>query len=68
MASYQIYSIDAEGRVTGNRTIEASNDAEAVFAVRSMQRQLVTEIWRRDQRVARVPGVPQLSEQRVEER
>ena len=58
---YQVYSIDPEGRITGNRVIEAANDDEAVFAVRSMKRQLDTEVWRRDRRLARVPGVPHLA-------
>jgi len=58
---YQVYSIDPEGRITDNRVIEAANDDEAVFAVRSMKRQLDTEVWRRDRRLARVPGVPHLA-------
>ena len=56
MKIYQIYSVDEHGSISGNRTIEAANDDEAVFAVRSMQRSLETEIWDRDRRVARVPG------------
>jgi hypothetical protein len=28
--------------------------------VRSMKRQLDTEVWRRDRRLARVPGVPHI--------
>lgn len=56
MKTYQVYSVDAHGSISGNRTIEAANDDEAVFAVRSMQRPLETEIWDRDRRVARVPG------------
>ena len=58
---YQVYSIDPEGRITGNRVIEAANDDEAIFAVRSMKRQLDTEVWRRDQRLARIPGTPRLA-------
>ena len=56
MRTYQVYSVDERGSISGNRTIEAANDDEAVFAVRSMQRPLETEIWDRDRRVARVPG------------
>lgn len=56
MRTYQIYSVDEHGSISGNRTIEAANDDEAVFAVRSMQRPLETEIWDRDRRVAKVPG------------
>ena len=56
MRSYQVYSIDARGGICGDRTIEASNDDEAIFAVRSMARQLETQIWDRDRRVARIPG------------
>lgn len=55
MKTYQVYSVDEQGSISGNRTIEAANDDEAVFAVRSMQRPLVTEIWDRDRRVAKVP-------------
>ena len=60
MQEYQVYSIDPEGRITDNRVIEAANDDEAIFAVRSMKRQLDTEVWRRDRRLARVPGVPHI--------
>lgn len=56
MREYQIYSIDEGGRITGNRTIEAVSDEEAVFAVKSMQRPLNTEVWYRDRRVGRIPG------------
>ena len=56
MRTYQVYSVDEHGSISGNRTIEAANDGEAVFAVRSMQRPLETEIWDRDRRVAKVPG------------
>jgi hypothetical protein len=56
MKTYHVYSVDEHGSISGNRTIEAANDDEAVFAVRSMQRLLQTEIWDRDRRVARIPG------------
>jgi len=56
MKSYQVYSIDERGSICGDRTIEATNDDEAMFAVRSMGRQLETQIWDRDRRVARIPG------------
>ena len=56
MKTYHVYSVDEHGSISGNRTIEAANDDEAVFAVRSMQRLLETEVWDRDRRVARIPG------------
>jgi hypothetical protein len=56
MKTYRVYSIDQNGRICGDRTIDATNDEEAVFAVRSMQRDLNTEIWDRDRRIARVPA------------
>lgn len=58
MKTYHVYSVDEHGSISGNRTIEAANDDEAVFAVRSMQRPVETEIWDRDRRVARVPAHP----------
>lgn len=58
MKTYHVYSVDEHGSISGNRTIEAANDDEAVFAVRSMQRPIETEIWDRDRRVARVPAHP----------
>jgi hypothetical protein len=58
---YQIYSIDLEGRISGNRTIHAVDDDEAILAVRSMQRALNTEIWRGDRRVGRIAGVSRLA-------
>jgi hypothetical protein len=51
---YWVYSIDEGGRITGERIIAATDDDEALFAVRSMQRPLVTELWYRDRRVGRV--------------
>jgi hypothetical protein len=56
MREYQIYSIDSAGVIVGNRMIEAESDDEAVYAVRSMQRPNVTEVWYRDRRVGRVPA------------
>ena len=56
MREYEIYSIDEFGRITGNRTIEAPSDEEAVWAVKSMQRPLNTEVWYRDRRVGRIPA------------
>jgi hypothetical protein len=56
--TYQIYSVDRNGAILGDRTIEAENHQEAVFAVRSMQRTLDTQIWHLDHRVATVPGKP----------
>ena len=56
MREYRVYSVDEAGRISGERTIDAANDDEAVFAVRSMQRALNTEIWYRDRRIARVPS------------
>jgi hypothetical protein len=56
MKSYEVYSVDENGSISGSRTIEASNDDEAVFAVRSMQRPLETQIWQGDRRIARVPA------------
>jgi hypothetical protein len=58
MKEYQVYSIDAEGKVVGNRVIEAATDDDVIFSVRSMQRHLNTEVWHRDRRIARVPGRP----------
>ena len=54
MKEYRVYSIDGCGRITGDRTIEAADDDEAVFAARSMKRPLMTEVWFRDRRVGRV--------------
>jgi hypothetical protein len=56
MKLYHVYSVDENGSISGDRTIEAPNDDEAVFAVRSMRRPLQTEIWDRDRRVGRVPA------------
>jgi hypothetical protein len=56
MKHYRVYSIDDHGRITGDRTIDAQNDDEAVFAVRSMQRPLNTEVWDHDRRVAKIPA------------
>jgi hypothetical protein len=36
--------------------IEAVSDEEAVWAVKSMQRPLNTEVWYRDRRVGRIPA------------
>jgi hypothetical protein len=55
MKTYRVYSVDENGRISGDRTIEAKDDDEAVFAVRSMQRPMLTEVWDRDRRIARVP-------------
>lgn len=56
MKTYRVYSIDQNGRICSDRTLDATSDEEAVFAVRSMQRDLNTEVWDRDRRIARVPA------------
>ena len=56
MKSYKVYSIDSGGAISGERTIEAANDDEAVFTVKAMQRPLETQIWDHDRRVARIPA------------
>jgi hypothetical protein len=61
MRKYQVYSVDPEGRVLGNRVIEAASDDDAIFTARSMRRQFNTEIWHRDRRVGRIAGVPRVS-------
>lgn len=57
MKSYQVYSVDSQGSICGDRMLQAENDDEVIFAVRSMGRQLETQIWDRDRRVARIPPV-----------
>jgi hypothetical protein len=57
MKSYQVYSVDSQGGICGDRMLQAENDDEVIFAVRSMGRQLETQIWDRDRRVARIPPV-----------
>ena len=56
MPSYSVYSVDEKGSISGQRTLDAVSDEEAVFAVRSMQRPLETQIWDRDRRIATVPA------------
>jgi hypothetical protein len=56
MREYQVYSIDQNGAIIGNRMIEAENDEDAVISVRSMQRPHRTEVWYRDRRVGRIPA------------
>lgn len=66
MTEYQIYSVDPEGRIVGNRVIEAATDEEAIYAVKSMQRQVATEIWCRDRRIARVAALPRVAAPRTQ--
>ena len=56
MPSYNVYSIDEQGSISGERTIDAVSDDEAIFVVRSMRRPLETQIWVRDRRIATVPA------------
>jgi hypothetical protein len=56
MKNYHVYSVDERGSICGDRALEARNDDEAIFAVRLMGRQLETQIWDRDRRVARIPA------------
>ena len=61
MTQYRVYSIDPQGRISGDRVIEAASDDEAIFAVRSMQRELNTEVWHGDRRVGRIAGIPKVT-------
>ena len=54
MPSYSIYSVDENGSISGQRSIDAINDDDAIFAVRSMQRPLETQIWVGDRRIATI--------------
>ena len=56
MPSYNVYSVDEHGSISGQRSIDAINDDEAIFDVRSMQRPLETQIWIGDRRIATVPA------------
>ena len=60
---YQIYSIDPEGRISGDRLVHADGDSEAILTVRSMRRPLNTEIWHGDRRVGRIAGVQRLTDE-----
>jgi len=60
---YRVYSIDECGRIVGERTIEAANDDEALFDVRSMQRPLMTELWRGDRRIGRTAPRPVVAQE-----
>ena len=55
MRTYSVYSVDEDGSISGQRTLHASSDDEAIFAVRSMQRPIETQIWDRDRRIATIP-------------
>jgi hypothetical protein len=63
---YRIYSLEGGGRITGDREIEAENDDEALFAVLSMQRPLVTEVWSHDRRIGRVPAFTPIHDEPIE--
>ncbi|WP_028970737.1 hypothetical protein [Sphingomonas sp. URHD0057] len=56
MKFYHVYSVDPQGSITGDRTIRANSDDDAIFEVRAMQRALETQIWDKDRRVARIPA------------
>ena len=56
MPKYRVYSVDMNGRIHGDRFVNAADDEDAVFAVKSMQRADQTEIWRQDRRIAKIPG------------
>jgi hypothetical protein len=55
MPSYSVYSVDEDGSISGQRTLDAVSDDEAIFAVRSMKRPIETQIWHRDRRIATIP-------------
>jgi hypothetical protein len=55
MPGYSVYSVDEHGSISGQRTIDAINDDDAIFAVRAMQRPLETQIWKGDRRIATIP-------------
>lgn len=56
MPRYKVYSIDPHGRIHGERFIDAADEEDVIFTVRSMQRPDTTEIWQHDRRIARIPG------------
>lgn len=55
MRGYTVYSIDENGSISGHCEVDAESDQEAIFVVRSMQRQLETQVWYGDRRIARIP-------------
>lgn len=56
MPKYRVYSVNSNGQIHGDRFVNASDDEDAIFAVKSMQRPDNTEIWLQDRRIARIPG------------
>lgn len=56
MPRYRVYSVSSTGQIHGDRSLNASDDNDAIFAVKAMQRPDNTEIWLADRRIARVPG------------
>jgi hypothetical protein len=56
MRSYRVYSVGPDGEISGERSIMAPTDEDAIFDVRAMQRPLDTEIWDHDRRIAKVRG------------
>lgn len=56
MPKYRVYSVSSNGQIHGDRSLNAADDNDAIFAVKSMQRPDDTEIWLLDRRIAKIPG------------
>ena len=58
MASYRLYCLDRQGKITSAEWIEADDDAAALSASRALAKPVACELWLRNRMIDRVEPTP----------
>jgi hypothetical protein len=54
MASYRLYCLDRQGKITSAEWLEAADDAAALVAARALGKPMACELWLRDRMIDRI--------------
>ena len=54
MASYRLYCLDRQGKITAAEWLEAEDDASALAATRALGKPMACELWLRNRMIDRL--------------
>ncbi len=54
MASYRLYCLDRQGKITAAEWLEAEDDASALAAARALGKPMACELWLRNRMIDRL--------------
>lgn len=62
MASYRLYCLDQQGKISTAEWIEAEDDAAALAAARALAKPTDCELWLRNRMIDRIEATPTMTE------